>query len=84
MAGRCDGVWFSSCVHAEIAGSSPRFNRITEYTLWTVKNAGHASVIRLGVLRELIDGAGSLRDNKELPESCRSPRTGIAAQRKSA
>lgn len=58
MAGRCDGVWISSCVHADIAGSSPRFNRITENTLWTVREVGPASDIRLNALRKIVDGAG--------------------------
>lgn len=55
MAMRCDGVWISSCVHADVPGLSPRFNRITENTLWTVSTASPASAIRLGALKALIE-----------------------------
>ena len=55
MAGRCDGVWVSSCAHSDIAGMSPRFNRITENTLWTVSEAGLATKIRLDALRRLVE-----------------------------
>ncbi len=56
MAGRCDGVWISSCVQADIAGLSPSFNRVTENTLWTVAEAGFGPKIRIGALRGIIDG----------------------------
>jgi hypothetical protein len=56
MAGRCDGVWISSCVHADVSGLSPRFNRMTEVTLWTVAEAGHGSASRLKALRTVVDG----------------------------
>lgn len=55
MAGRCDGVWISSCVHADLTGTSPRFNRVTESTLWTVSGAGLDSTIRLNELRSMMD-----------------------------
>jgi hypothetical protein len=56
MAGRCDGVWISSCVHADVEGLSPRFNRVTENTLWTVTGAGHGSALRLAALQVVVDG----------------------------
>jgi hypothetical protein len=56
IAGRCDGVWISTCVQANVAGLSPRFNRITENTLWTVAEACKGSVIRIGALRKIVDG----------------------------
>lgn len=55
LAGRCDGVWVSSSIHADVVGLSPRFNRITENTLWTVSKAGHATAIRLDALAQTID-----------------------------
>ena len=51
MAGRCDGVWISSCACADVEGPSSRFNRITENTLWTVTGAGLGSVRRLSALQ---------------------------------
>ena len=57
MAGRCDGVWISSCVHADVADLSPRFNRITENTLWTVTDARRGSVVRLAALQGVVDRA---------------------------
>lgn len=57
MAGRCDGVWISSCVHADVLGLSPRFNRVTENTLWTVSGARHGSAVRLAALQGVVDGA---------------------------
>ena len=54
-AGKCDGVWISSCVHADIPGLSPRFNRVTETTIWTVAGATHGSPIRLGKLKSILD-----------------------------
>lgn len=55
MAGRCDGVWVSSCAHSDIGGMSPRFNRITENTLWTVTEAGLGTKIRLDAVRRLVE-----------------------------
>ncbi|MFL9996241.1 hypothetical protein PQR34_34610 [Paraburkholderia sediminicola] len=55
MDGKCDGIWVSSCVHADIAGLSPRFNRITESTLWTVTEARLATRLRIAELRHLLD-----------------------------
>ncbi len=57
--GKCDGIWVSSCVHADIAGLSPRFNRITENTLWTVREAGLGPKIRLNEIRQWLDKAGT-------------------------
>lgn len=57
MAGRCDGVWVSSCAHSDIGGMSPRFNRITENTLWTVNEAAIGTKIRLDAVRRTIDRA---------------------------
>ena len=59
MASRCDGVWISSCVHADVEGLSPRFNRVTENTLWTVAGAGHGSAHRLQALQSVVDGPRS-------------------------
>jgi len=55
MAGRCDGVWVSSCAHSDIGGMSPRFNRITENTLWTGTEAGLGTKIRLDAVRRLVE-----------------------------
>jgi hypothetical protein len=54
-AGKCDGVWISSCVHADISGLSPRFNRVTQTTIWTLTGATHGSLIRLGKLKSILD-----------------------------
>lgn len=55
MAGQCDGVWVSSCAHSDIVEMSPRFNRITESTLWTVTEVGQGTKIRLDTLRRLVE-----------------------------
>lgn len=56
MSGRCDGVLLATTAQADIAGMSPRFNRVTEFTLWTVTEAGAGVHLRIGALRQLIDG----------------------------
>ncbi|MDR5799012.1 MULTISPECIES: hypothetical protein [Caballeronia] len=56
--GKCDGIWVSSTVHADIAGVSPRFNRITENTLWTINEARLGTHMRIAEIRQLIDGGG--------------------------
>lgn len=56
MSGGCDGVLFATAVQADIQGMSPRFNRVTEFTLWTVEGAGNARHFRISMLRGLIDG----------------------------
>jgi hypothetical protein len=55
MAGRCDGIWVSSCAHYDIAEMSPRFNRVTENTLWTVTEAGMGTKVRLDAIRRLVE-----------------------------
>ena len=56
MRGRCDGVLLATTAQADIAGMSPRFNRVTEFTLWTVHEAEAGAHLRIGALRQLIDG----------------------------
>jgi hypothetical protein len=57
MSGGCDAILLATAAQADIAGMSPRFNRITEFTLWTVNEAGIATHIRIAALRQLIDGS---------------------------
>lgn len=63
MDGRCDAVLVSSCAHADIRGVSPRFNRITEHTLWTVDDAGIGSRMRLDAFRRLLGGVEEVYGN---------------------
>ncbi len=56
MRGRCDGVLLATTAQADIAGMSPRFNRITELTIWTVNEAEAGVHLRISALRQLIDG----------------------------
>lgn len=58
MKGQCDGVLLSTTSQADIAGMSPRFNRITELTLWTVSEANAGVHLRYAALRQLIEREG--------------------------
>lgn len=40
MSGACDAILLATAVQADIEGMSPRFNRVTEFTLWTVNEVG--------------------------------------------
>ena len=55
LAGRCDGVLLATAVQADVAGMSPRFNRVTEVTLWTVEGAPPGAKLRIDALRQLVD-----------------------------
>lgn len=57
MAGKCDGVLLAATAHADVAAMSPRFNRVTEFTYWTVQGAGSGAQKRIAALRQLIDGS---------------------------
>jgi len=57
MSGGCDAILLATAAHADIEGMSPRFNRVTEFTLWTVNEAGAGTHIRIAALRRLIDEA---------------------------
>lgn len=55
MAGKCDGVLLATTAQADVAGMSPRFNRVTEVTLWTVAEAPPGSHLRVDALRRMVD-----------------------------
>jgi hypothetical protein len=55
MAGKCDAVLFGTTVQADVAGMSPRFNRVTEVTLWTAAEAPPGGRLRVDALRRMID-----------------------------
>ena len=57
VEGLCDGVWIWSCVHADIPDLSPRFNRIAQNTIWTVSGVGEGRSIRLGALKNIVNGS---------------------------
>lgn len=57
MAGKCDGVLLATTAQADVAGMSPRFNRVTEITLWTVQEASPGAHLRIDAMRRLINGA---------------------------
>jgi hypothetical protein len=57
VAGRCDGIWIWSCVHADVRGLSPRFNRITESTIWRLSSADHGAQSRIGKLKSVLDAS---------------------------
>lgn len=57
VQGLCDGVWIWSCVHADIPGLSPRFNRIAQNTILSVSGAGEGRSIRLDALQRVINGS---------------------------
>lgn len=56
MSGGCDAILLATAAQADIEGMSPRFNRFTEFTLWTVNEAGAGSHVRIAALRRLING----------------------------
>jgi len=56
MSGSCDAILLATAAQADIEGMSPRFNRVTEFTLWTVNEAAAGAHIRIEALRRLIDG----------------------------
>lgn len=55
MASKCDGVLLATTAQADVKGMSPRFNRVTEVTLWTVEGAPPAAKLRIDALRRLVD-----------------------------
>lgn len=55
MAGKCDGVLLSTTAQADVAGMSPRFNRVTEVTMWTVREAPAGAHMRIDALRRLVE-----------------------------
>jgi len=59
LAGKCDGVLLSTTAQADVKGMSPRFNRVTEVTMWTVESAPPGAHIRIAALRRLIEAARS-------------------------
>ena len=59
LAGKCDGVLLSTTAQADVEGMSPRFNRVTEVTMWTVDSAPPGAHIRIAALRRLIEAAPS-------------------------
>lgn len=56
MDGKCDGVLLATTAQADVADMSPRFNRVTEFTLWTVAEASAGAHLRVSALRRLVDG----------------------------
>jgi hypothetical protein len=50
--GRCDGVLASTATLADLRDSKPRFNLITETTLWTLDSIGPEAAARFAELRE--------------------------------
>ena len=55
LSGRCDGVLLSTTVQTDVEGMSPRFNRITEVTLWTVESAPPGAQLRTAALNRLVN-----------------------------
>lgn len=55
MAGKCDGVLLATTAQADVEGMSPRFNRVTQITLWTVEGAQPGAKLRIDALRRLVD-----------------------------
>ncbi|NEX60059.1 hypothetical protein [Noviherbaspirillum galbum] len=47
---RCDGVLISTSIPADLANSSPRFNNITQATLWVLKSDDKNALDRLAVV----------------------------------
>lgn len=56
MSGGCDAILLATAAQADVAAMSPRFNRVTEFTLWTVDGAGAGAHLRTAALHRLIDG----------------------------
>lgn len=57
MSGGCDAILLATTAQADIEGMSPRFNRVTQVTLWTVNEAEAGTHIRIAALRRLIEGS---------------------------
>jgi hypothetical protein len=55
LAERCDGVLLATTAQADVEGMSPRFNRVTELTLWTVDGASPGAQMRIAALQRLIE-----------------------------
>ena len=58
MASKCDGVLLATTVQADVEAMSPRFNRVTEVTLWTVAEAPPGAHLRIAALREFVERRG--------------------------
>ncbi|MBY4598673.1 hypothetical protein K3217_24470 [bacterium BD-1] len=56
MSGGCDAILLATAAQADIKGLSPRFNRVTQFTLWTVNEAAAGTHLRIAALHRLIDG----------------------------
>lgn len=54
LAGRCDGILVSTSVVADIETLAPRFNLVSESTLWTVEGAGDGARARFAELRNIL------------------------------
>jgi len=50
--GRCDGIFFSTSVLADLENSKPRFNLVTESTLWTLDGVDSETQVRIAELRK--------------------------------
>lgn len=57
LAEKCDGVLLATTAQADVEGMSPRFNRVTEVTLWTVDTASPGAHMRLAALKGAIEAA---------------------------
>jgi hypothetical protein len=51
---RCDGVWVATNGIVEIPGGAPTFNRFTQHTIWTARDAGLASEVRIAAIRMFV------------------------------
>lgn len=50
--GRCDGIFVSTSVLADLENSKPRFNLVTENMLWTLDSVGPETQARFAELRK--------------------------------
>lgn len=57
LSGGCDAILLATAVQADVEGMSPRFNRVTEFTLWSVNEAAAGTRARIASLHRLIGGS---------------------------
>lgn len=55
--GRCDGIYVSTSVLADLENSRPRFNLVAECLLWTLDSVGPEAQARLAELRKKLPSA---------------------------
>ncbi|MDY0744778.1 hypothetical protein SNE35_09675 [Paucibacter sp. R3-3] len=62
LRGRCDAILISTAVQADVEQMSPRFNRFTQLSLWTLDNASAGARLRQAAFHRHIEGRPGPRE----------------------